>query len=311
MNINVTLGDDSTIYCNVQLITPIVNIEMTGIKGETGSIPGAGIPVSSGAAWGTSLTATVESTFILSGPSPFAWAKKTLAQVKTILGLLLTQTANAIGFSLSGGTTSKTLTVEDTSVVNQDLTTDASPTFANITDSGLTASQMVCTDANKKLVSKAFEVPFGAEMFWPTETPPTGWLEENGASLSRSTYSNLFAVIGITYGAADETHFNLPTACGTFIRVWAHGFPSDPDRATRAAPTAPGATITAGDRVGTEQTDGFKSHSHSNNAGTINYGGGTLTSGAAIGLGPMTIGYTGGNETRPVNIYRMFIIKAY
>ena len=62
----------------------------------------------------------------------------------------------AVGFTLSGGTTSKTLTVEDTSVVNQDLTTDASPTFANITDSGLTASQMVCTDANKKLVSKPF-----------------------------------------------------------------------------------------------------------------------------------------------------------
>ena len=32
-------------------------------------------------------TATAESDFILSGPSPFSWVKKTLAQVKTILGL--------------------------------------------------------------------------------------------------------------------------------------------------------------------------------------------------------------------------------
>ncbi|MCL5794951.1 MAG: hypothetical protein M1338_01160, partial [Patescibacteria group bacterium] len=45
------------------------------------------------------------------------------------------------------------LTVESASIVNQDLTTDASPTFGNITDSGLTASQLVFTDGAKKLVS--------------------------------------------------------------------------------------------------------------------------------------------------------------
>jgi len=63
-------------------------------------------------------TATAESDFILSGPSPFAWVKKTLAQVKTILGLVLTQTANAVGFSISGGTTPKTLTVSETMTLN-------------------------------------------------------------------------------------------------------------------------------------------------------------------------------------------------
>lgn len=38
----------------------------------------------------------------------------TVAQVKTMLGLVLTQTSNATGFSLAGGTTSKTLTVSNT-----------------------------------------------------------------------------------------------------------------------------------------------------------------------------------------------------
>lgn len=37
----------------------------------------------------------------------------TVAQVKTMLGLSLTQTANATGFSIAGGTTSKTLTVSN------------------------------------------------------------------------------------------------------------------------------------------------------------------------------------------------------
>lgn len=44
----------------------------------------------------------------------------------------------ATGFTIAGGTTSKTLTVEDTSLLNQDLTTDASPTFATAKLSSLT-----------------------------------------------------------------------------------------------------------------------------------------------------------------------------
>ena len=40
----------------------------------------------------------------------------------------------------------------------------SSPTFANITDSGLTASQMVCTDADKKLVSKPFTFTRGGTL---------------------------------------------------------------------------------------------------------------------------------------------------
>jgi hypothetical protein len=64
-----------------------------------------------------------------------AFAKQTLAQVKTLLGLVLTQTALSVGFTFAGGTTSKTLTVEGDSVVDQDLTTDAKPTFAQVAES--------------------------------------------------------------------------------------------------------------------------------------------------------------------------------
>ena len=189
----------------------------------------------------------------------------------------------------------------------------SSPTFANITDSGLTASQMVCTDANKKLVSKAFEVPVGAEMLWPSETVPEGWLEEDGSSLVRATYPALFALIGTMYGAADGTHFNLPDMRGKFPRIWAHGQTTDPDRATRTAPTAPGATISAGDHVGTNQTDDYKAHTH--DAKSNSSGGGGVYVGTTTGTSTTqqtgTAPTSGGNETRPVNTYRMMIIKAY
>lgn len=53
-------------------------------------------------------------------------------------------------------------------------------------------------------------LPIGALQMWPIATPPTKWLLCNGQSLLRSDYSELFAVIGTTWGAVDGTHFNAP-----------------------------------------------------------------------------------------------------
>ena len=46
---------------------------------------------------------------------------------------------------------------------------------------------------------------------WSSGSVPTGFLECNGAAVSRSTYSDLFAVVGTTYGAGDgSSTFGLP-----------------------------------------------------------------------------------------------------
>jgi len=44
-----------------------------------------------------------------------------------------------------------------------------------------------------------------------------GWLLCNGASVSRTMYADLFAKIGTTFGAVDDTHFNLPDLRDKFI----------------------------------------------------------------------------------------------
>ena len=44
---------------------------------------------------------------------------------------------------------------------------------------------------------------------WGSVTPPSGFLECNGASVSTSTYAALFAVIGYTYGGSGAS-FTLP-----------------------------------------------------------------------------------------------------
>tara|TARA_R110000796_G_scaffold10898_3_gene36520 strand:- start:677 stop:1252 length:576 start_codon:yes stop_codon:yes gene_type:complete len=51
----------------------------------------------------------------------------------------------------------------------------------------------------------------GTILPWTTSSAPSGFLECNGAAVSRSTYSALFGVIGTTYGAGDgSTTFLVP-----------------------------------------------------------------------------------------------------
>lgn len=54
--------------------------------------------------------------------------------------------------------------------------------------------------------------------------PPDGWLECNGAAISRTSYAALFARIGTTYGVGDgSTTFALPDLRGEFLRGWDNG----------------------------------------------------------------------------------------
>lgn len=51
----------------------------------------------------------------------------------------------------------------------------------------------------------------GEVRMWTTTTAPSAWLFCDGSAVSRTTYANLFNVIGVTYGAGNgTTTFNLP-----------------------------------------------------------------------------------------------------
>ena len=54
-------------------------------------------------------------------------------------------------------------------------------------------------------------IPTATIVPWSDSSVPSGFLECNGAAVSRSTYSALFAIIGTTYGAGDgASTFNVP-----------------------------------------------------------------------------------------------------
>jgi microcystin-dependent protein len=61
-------------------------------------------------------------------------------------------------------------------------------------------------------------IPIGMVYAMGASTIPTGWLECDGAAVSRVTYADLFAAIGTTYGVGDgSTTFNLPNGKGKSI----------------------------------------------------------------------------------------------
>ena len=167
--------------------------------------------------------------------------------------------------------------------------------------------------------SPSSAVPSGAVFWFTTTSAPTGYLSCNGAAISRSVYASLFSVIGVSFGVGDgTTTFNLPDLRGEFIRGYDNGRGVDTGRV-----------------FGTTQSDSFKSHTHtasdsghvhqwggptlnsdyvlydSSNTQIITYalnqGGGTPNTGT--GYASVTIGSTGGTETRPVNVALLPCIK--
>ncbi len=175
-------------------------------------------------------------------------------------------------------------------------------------------------------------MPVGSVITFAGPSAPAGYLQCNGAAVSRTTYADLFAVIGTMYGVGNgSTTFNLPDYRGYFLRGRDNGAGVDPDRASR---TNRG-DGTTGDNVGTKQGHQLYSHNHSASS-SINtnwptvygmayvypsVGGGSIppyTEGTHYQwIAPVpdwlyvttSIGNNGGNETRPANINVLYCIK--
>ena len=161
----------------------------------------------------------------------------------------------------------------------------------------------------------------GTSIVWNTSTIPNGYLEEDGAAISRTTYAALFAIIGTTFGVGDgSTTFNLPDKRGEFLRGFNNGAGNDPDAATR---TDRG-DGTTGDNIGTKQASiSGGSEVTSINIATMAFNIGTrtvpragtstrVTTGGDLGNVPHGITLTTalfGAETRPRNINVIYCIK--
>lgn len=70
-------------------------------------------------------------------------------------------------------------------------------------------------DFDSRLLQAA---PVGEVTAFAGSSAPTGWLLCDGSAVSRTTYADLFAIIGTVYGAGNgSTTFNLPNSKGRAI----------------------------------------------------------------------------------------------
>ena len=134
-----------------------------------------------------------------------------------------------------------------------------------------TTGQVLQTDGSGivawSTVSGGSMVPTGAIFAFPTSTAPTGYLVCDGSAVSRTTYANLFALIGVSYGNGNgTTTFNLPDYRGQFLRGNDSGAGIDPDAGSRLDR----GDGTTGDVVGSKQNGALGSHLHSVNPPSTN-----------------------------------------
>lgn len=144
-------------------------------------------------------------------------------------------------------------------------------------------------------------VPPGTIISYGHSGVPSGFLTCNGAAVSRSAYSALFAAIGTTYGTGDgSTTFNLPDLRGEFLRGW--------DNARG---------VDSGRGIGTAQSHSVETHTHTTgNFMDFDFGSSGTHNGphftSATGRGSRTTSGNSGNsaaETRPRNVAVHYCIK--
>lgn len=83
--------------------------------------------------------------------------------------------------------------------------------FSKTTWNNGSAPGISATELNRIEDGIEAAAPTGGLMMFVGSSAPTGWLLCDGSAVSRTTYADLFAVIGTTYGAGDgSTTFNVP-----------------------------------------------------------------------------------------------------
>jgi microcystin-dependent protein len=155
----------------------------------------------------------------------------------------------------------------------------------------------------------------GQVVYFARNTAPEGWLKCNGATISRTTYAELFNAIGTTFGAGDGSTFGLPDLRGEFIRGWDDGRGVDSGRAfgvsqgdSTKLPNTSFTTDNPGNHNHTYESPNTVVSRSGGSGTTYNTGFTTFNTGSG-GAHTHTITGGGDAETRPKNVALLACIK--
>ena len=196
------------------------------------------------------------------------------------------------------------------------------------------AGEFLKTDGSGNLSFSIVQgVPSGAVFCIAVASVPSGYLECNGATVSRTTYAALFAVIGTQYGSTNSSNFKVPDLRGEFVRGFDNGRGVDSGRSVASSQSAQNqshnhsasATSTAGAhshalnyqrkhvedtgtaavtdirREGGDGDGGSQNFTNNTNSGFMNNA--TVSVSTSVSIGNQ------GSEARPRNIAMMYVIK--
>lgn len=142
--------------------------------------------------------------------------------------------------------------------------------------------------------------PVGAMFDYPSLTPPIGYKICDGSELSRTEYSELFSVIGTTYGSGDGSNtFNLPNRLGRL----SIGYNSDDDDFNALGKTG-------GSKTHTQTVEELAAHKHGLPAYTYRGGGNQIQSGSGIWYASNPKDYTDNTgDSQPMDIMNPYIVS--
>jgi microcystin-dependent protein len=189
----VVQGTNSGVY---QVIAPLNQSKMYVVSNQTTGGYAITIGASSGSVVsipnGTTAQVYTDGTNFFSAQTGSA-GNFTVNGTLTASGVTDTGSLSAASLSVSGASTFST-----------------SPTAPTPT-TGDNTTKVATTQFVQNSISTFNIFPTGSIAMWPTATAPSGFLLCDGSAVSRTTYANLFALFGTTFGTGDgSTTFNLP-----------------------------------------------------------------------------------------------------
>jgi len=197
------------------------------------------------------------------------------------------------------------------------------------------AGEFLKTDGSGNLSFSIVQgVPSGAVFCIAVASVPSGYLECNGATVSRTTYAALFAVIGTQYGSTNSSNFKVPDLRGEFVRGFDNGRNADSGRSIGSSQGSQNAshnhsasaTSTAGahshalnyqrkhvEDTGTAAVTDIRREGGDGDGGSQNFTNNTnsgFMNNATVSVSTsVSISNQGGSESRPRNVAMMYVIK--
>ena len=173
-------------------------------------------------------------------------------------------TFNVVTGKLAINATAVTSTAEELNLLDGDTSVGSSITVADadgvVVNDGGTMKSVPASDF------RTYIMPAGSVIPYAGTSAPTGFLFCDGSSVSRSTYADLFAVIGTEYGTPDDgSTFKLPDLRGRVVAGKDDMGGSSANRLTDQSGGLNGDTLggTGGSETHTLTTAQLASHTHS------------------------------------------------